>query len=512
MAKGMVYLVGAGPGDPGLITVRGLELLKRADVVIHDYLASERLLEHVRPEAETIYVGKRGGQHTYRQEEINRLLLQKAAGGGIVVRLKGGDPFVFGRGGEEAETLAAAGVPFEIIPGVTSAVACPAYAGIPLTHRSFASSAGFVTGHEDPTKPNSGIDWEKLSCGVGTLVFLMGVKNLGKICERLTSCGRSPDTPVAIIEWGTTSHQKTTLGTLATITEEAARQGVAPPAIIVVGEVVSLRRELNWFESRPLFAKTILVTRAREQASTFVERLEALGANCLEVPTIEIAPPASWEPLDAAIRNLASYDWVIFTSVNGVDYFLQRLAPAGADIRALGRARILCIGPRTAERLERLMVRVDFVPDKFRAEGLVEELLARGVKGARVLIPRAQEAREILPEKLREAGATVDVVTAYRTLKPEAPRQTLAALFERGGVHLLTFTSSSTVKNFADIFGGRLPQMMKQVPVACIGPITAETAAKLGLRCDIMPEDYTIPALVEAIVSYFNGQQTPKKG
>ncbi len=506
MARNMVYLVGAGPGDPGLITVKGMELLSRADVVIHDYLASERLLEHVKPGAETIYVGKRGGQHTYRQEEINSLLLEKAAAGGIVVRLKGGDPFVFGRGGEEAEILAAARVPFEIVPGVTSAVACPAYAGIPLTHRAYASSAGFVTGHEDPTKPDSGIDWEKLPRGVGTLVFLMGVKNLDKICERLIAGGRGPQTPVAIIEWGTTSHQKTTLGTLETIPEEARKARVAAPAIIVVGEVVGLREGLNWFEARPLFAKTILVTRAREQASSFVEKLEDLGADCLEVPTIEIVPPESWGPLDEAIRGLEAYDWVIFTSVNGVDFFLERLAACGKDIRALHRASICCIGPRTAERLERLMVKVDFVPEKFRAEGLVEELLARGVAGKRVLIPRAQEAREILPVKLREAGAAVDVITAYRTLKPEAPKQALAALFERGGVHLITFTSSSTVLNFADIFGGRLPQMMKGVPVACIGPITADTAKRLGLRCDIMPEDYTIPALVEAIVDYFNGK------
>jgi len=506
MARAVVYLVGAGPGDPGLITVKGIELLAKADVVIHDYLASERLLEHVRAGAEVVYVGKRGGQHTYRQEEINQLLLDKAALGGIVVRLKGGDPFVFGRGGEEAETLAAAGVAFEIVPGVTSAVACPAYAGIPLTHRAYASSAGFVTGHEDPTKPGSGLDWDKLSCGVGTLVFLMGVKNLDKICAKLIGGGRDPKTPVAVIEWGTTSHQKTTLGTLETIPEEAAKSRVAPPAVIVVGEVVSLRAGLNWFESRPLFAKNILVTRAREQASSFVEELEDRGASCLEFPTIEIVPPESWEPLDSAIGRLSAYDWVIFTSVNGVDYFLERLTACGEDIRALHGASICCIGPRTAERLERLMVRVDFVPDKFRAEGLVEELLARGVKGKRVLIPRAKEAREILPDKLREAGAQVDVVTAYRTLKPEAPRQALAALFERGGIHLITFTSSSTVKNFADIFGGRLPQMMKGVPVACIGPITADTAARVGLSCDIMPEDYTIPALVEAIVAYFNGK------
>jgi uroporphyrinogen III methyltransferase/synthase len=502
----MVYLVGAGPGDPGLITVKGMELLSRADVVIHDYLASERLLEHVRPQAETIYVGKRGGQHTYRQEEINALLVAKAAQGGIVVRLKGGDPFVFGRGGEEAETLAAAGVAFEIVPGVTSAVACPAYAGIPLTHRAYASSAGFVTGHEDPTKEGSGIDWEKLSCGVGTLVFLMGVKNLEKIVARLIGGGRSPQTPVAIIEWGSTSHQKTTVGTLETITEEARKAQVAPPSVIVVGEVVALRAGLNWFESRPLFARTVIVTRAREQASSFVEELEGLGASCIEVPTIEIVPPTSWAPLDAAIGRLSSYDWVIFTSVNGVDYFLERLEPCGTDIRALHGASICCIGPRTAEKLTRLMVKVDFVPDKFRAEGLIEELLARGIKGKRVLIPRAEEAREILPIKLREAGAEVDVVTAYRTLKPEAPRQALAALFERGGVHLVTFTSSSTVKNFADIFGGRLPQMMKGVPVACIGPITAETAQRVGLRVDIMPEDYTIPALVEAITAYFKAR------
>ncbi|MFH0809486.1 MAG: uroporphyrinogen-III C-methyltransferase [Pseudomonadota bacterium] len=500
----MVYLVGAGPGDPGLITVKGLDLLRKADVIIHDYLASERLLEHVRSGAETIYVGKRGGEHTYRQEEINAMLLEKAAQGGMVVRLKGGDPFVFGRGGEEAEALAAAGIPFEIVPGVTSAVACPAYAGIPLTHRAYASSAGFVTGHEDPTKPDSGIDWNNLARGVGTLVFLMGAKNLNKICARLMEGGRGPQTPVAIVEWGTTSHQKTTVGTLSTITEVARRNHVAAPAVIIVGEVVELRAQLDWFESKPLFAKTIVVTRAREQASSFVERLEDLGANCLEVPTIEVVPPLSWDALDGAIKNLRGYDWVIFTSANAVDYFLERLKPCGTDIRALAGTQICCIGPSTAERLQRLMIEVEFVPEKFRAEGLVEELLARGVQGKRVLIPRAQEAREILPIKLREAGALVDVVTTYRTIRPETPRDALAALFERGGVNLITFTSSSTVKNFAEIFGGRLPQIMKSVTTACIGPITADTAAKLGLPCDIMPEEYTIPALVEAIVDYFS--------
>ena len=347
--KGKVYLVGAGPGDPELLTLKGRRLLGEAEVVIYDFLAHPSLLKFISPAAETIYVGKKGGDHTLPQGDINQLIIDRAQTGKQVVRLKGGDPFIFGRGGEEAEELFKAGIPFEVVPGITSAIAVPAYAGIPLTHRRYNSSVAFITGHEDPLKDQTGLDWEKLATGVETLVFLMGYKNLPRIVERLIQNGRPPRTPAALIRWGTTPEQITVTGSLEEIVPLAEAAGLGPPAILVVGSVVELRDRLSWFERRPLFGKQIVVTRTREQASDLVVRLENLGAHCLEFPTIRLAPPSSWEELDQSIRSLSSYDWILFTSPNGVEAFFERLAALGFDLRDLKGLQIGAIGPATAE-------------------------------------------------------------------------------------------------------------------------------------------------------------------
>ncbi|NVM56749.1 MAG: uroporphyrinogen-III C-methyltransferase, partial [Desulfobacterales bacterium] len=448
MKKGTVYLVGAGPGDPDLITVRGVECLKQADVVIYDFLAAPKLVKHVREGAETIYVGKKGGYHTLAQDKINELIVAKAKEGHRVVRLKGGDPFIFGRGGEEAEVLAEAGIPFEIVPGVTSAVAAPAYAGIPLTHRRYNSTVAFVTGHEDLTKEYSTIDWSKLATGVGTLVFLMGVKNLPGIVERLTAAGRDANTPVALVRWGTMPQQTTVVGTLETIVAQVEAAALRPPAIIVVGEVVKLREFLNWFEKRPLFGKIVVVTRAREQASRLVERLSALGAECLECPTIKVVPPEDWSPLDAAIDGLYAYDWVVFTSQNGVSFFFDRLYEKGKDVRALTDVRTVAIGPATAKRLRDFGLNSDIVPKTYQAESIVEAFKKEPVKGKRVLLPRAKEARPILPVELGKMGAVVDEVVAYETEQVRENVEVLIKRLEEGSIDLVTFSSSSTVRNF----------------------------------------------------------------
>lgn len=501
--KGKVYLVGAGPGDPALLTLRAVACLRGAEVVVYDYLANERLLEWVPPEAERIYVGKRAGSHALSQEQINELLVERGLSA-VVVRLKGGDPFMFGRGGEEALALAEAGVDFELVPGVTSAVAVPAYAGIPLTHRQLTSSVAFVTGHEMPGKESSAVHWVELAKGVGTLVFLMGMKNLGQIASQLIKYGRAPETPVAVIRWGTTAEQQTVTGTLADIAGNAAAAEMSPPVIIVVGEVVGLRTRLNWYERRPLFGKTIVVTRAREQASEFRTLLEELGARCLEFPTIQVVPPRSWEPLDAAIRELRDYDWVIFTSVNGVRFFFQRLKETGEDVRALGGLKLGAIGPKTAAALEDRGLRLDLVPSEYRAEAVIAALGEEQIRGRRFLLPRAARAREILPEKLQEMGGRVHVVAAYETILPDERREEVLGLIRKGGVDCITFTSSSTVENFAAIFAGQsLPTLLAGTSIACIGPITAETSRRYGLKVTVSPDRYTIEALTAAIVQHF---------
>lgn len=505
--KGMVYLVGAGPGDPGLLTLKAKECIERADVVVYDYLANRAFLDYANERAELIYVGKKGGSHTMSQDEINRLVCEKAGMGLQVVRLKGGDPFIFGRGGEEAQELVRAGIPFEVVPGVTAAIAVPAYAGIPLTHRDYTATVAFITGHEDPSKEQSNIQWEKLSTGAGTLVFLMGIGNLAEISRKLIKHGRSPGTPVAVIRQGTVAEQKTIEGRLDNIDRIAAQERMKPPGIIVVGDIVGLRSQLNWFEKKPLFGKRIVVTRAREQASDLLKKLTRLGAECIQFPTIEIVPPEGWDALDAAVQSVEDYQWLLFTSVNGVKYFFQRLNMKGKDTRDLKNVKIGAIGPKTAEAVREKGIRPDLVPTEYRAECVVEAFKGEGARGLKILLPRAAEAREVLPKELRRMGARVDVVEAYRTICPDTGRDRLQDLLKQGEIHMVTFTSSSTVRNFARMFEFEktlFSEWMKKVSIACIGPVTARTAEEKGLQVSLTPREYTMEALIDAIVAYYS--------
>ncbi len=506
MGAPIVYLIGAGPGDPGLMTVKGLECLAKAEVVVYDYLANPRFLSAADPDAEIIYVGKKGFSQHVTQEEINAILVEKALedGGKIVARLKGGDPFIFGRGGEEALALAEKSIAFEVVPGISSGYAAPAYAGIPVTHRGITTDMAFVTGHEDPTKETTDVNWEHLATAVGTICFFMGVKNLPVITERLMTFGRSPQTPVALVRWGTTPRQETLVGTLADIAEKAAAANFKAPAITIVGEVVKLREQLAWFENKPLFGKTVIVTRSRAQASDLSERLIELGAEVLEFPTIRVVEPESWDPVDTAIGNLPTYDWLVFTSVNGVDSFFDRMEEMGVDARQLAACSVAAIGPATAARCMNHGIRPDYVPAEYRAEGVLEGFLERGVgEGSRVLIPRALEAREILPDTLREQGATVDVVPVYRTILGAGEQSVLVRLAE-GTADAITFTSSSTVKNFMQLAEGTdIAPTLSRALIASIGPITSDTARDLGLTVGVEAEEYTIPGLVEAVVGHF---------
>ncbi|MFH1674234.1 MAG: uroporphyrinogen-III C-methyltransferase [Pseudomonadota bacterium] len=505
MSTGKVYLIGAGPGDPGLITVKGAACLQKADVVIYDFLASRKLLTHARKDAEIIYVGKRGGAHTCSQAQINELIVEKAKAGLTVARLKGGDPFIFGRGGEEAEVLVADDILFEIVPGVTAAVGVAAYAGIPITHRRYTATVAFITGHEDPTKENSDVDWEKISTGIGTLLFFMGVKNIDRITEKLITNGRSPDTPVAVVRWGTTGKQTTVTGTLSNIVRRVKEAEFKPPAIIIVGEVVRLRSILNWFEKKPLFGKTVLVTRARQQASNLVDRLEEMGAECLEAPTIEVVPPENWDSLDKGINNLSTYDWLVFSSVNGVRFFFERLYANGKDVRALRDIKLCTVGSSTAKQLEEFGLRTDMVPDTYKAESIVEEFKKEDMKGKGVLLPRPKVARPVLPVELKKMGAIVDEVIAYCTV-PVCPNlDELKDHLKDKKIDLVTFTSSSTVKNFKKLFTEEeIRTLLTDVTIAAIGPITADTAKELGFKVAITPEEYTIAGLCNAIERYYN--------
>lgn len=501
--KGKVYLVGAGPGDPGLITVKGKECLEKADVIIYDYLASPTLLSHAPDQIEMIYVGKKGGDHTLSQDGINALLVEKAKQGLVVTRLKGGDPFIFGRGGEEAEVLVEAGIPFEVVPGVTSAIAAPAYAGIPLTHRKFTATLTLVTGHEDPEKDASNIDWPAISKS-GTIVFLMGVKNLPLIVNQLVSCGKPQDTPVALVRWGTTSHQQTVTGTLETIVERVKAAQLKSPSIIVVGQVVSLRDTMQWFENRPLFGKRIVITRARKQASDLVKLLSDLGAHCIEAPSIRVVDTPEPEPMEQAILNLSDYDWIVFTSVNGVHFFFEHLFALGFDVRRLHTIKTACIGPATAKRLRDFGLNSDIIPESYHAESVVDAFRNQPMDGKRVLIPRAKEARPVLPVELRNMGALVHEVTAYETLEVTDKADELIRQLRAGDIDVVTFTSSSTVKNFAAILPkDERSDIMKHVTVACIGPITADTAEQLGFKVAICADNYTIPGLATAILEHY---------
>jgi uroporphyrinogen III methyltransferase/synthase len=502
---GIVYLVGAGPGDPGLLTLRGKECLEQANIVLYDYLANPALLDHAPAHAERVYVGRRGRGEYEEQSEINRVLIERARAGQVVVRLKGGDPFVFGRGGEEAEAVAAAGVPFEVVPGVTAAVAVPAYAGIPVTHRTLASSMTVVTGHEDPSKGTTVIDWPKVAATAGTLVFMMGMKTLPMIVSRLLEEGRSPATPVAAVRWGTRAEQRTVIGTLQDIVVRTAQAAMEPPTVIVVGDVVKLRDQLNWFEKRPLFGKRIVLTRPREQAGEFVRLLAAYGAESIIAPTIKLVPPASWDALDQAIGRLSAYAWLIFTSVNGIAPFMERLKNTRKDVRSLGHLKIGAIGPRTAQELTRYGLAADLVPTEFQAEGMVAAMSRQQLQGANILIPRAEVARELLPHQLRMKGAVVDVVPVYRTVLPEGDLSRLKEELLAGAIDVVTFTSSSTVVNFVELLGGRdqARRLVAKTVVACIGPITGRTAEEQGLPVTIMPGENTVPALAHAIARFY---------
>ncbi|MCH9011326.1 MAG: uroporphyrinogen-III C-methyltransferase [Chloroflexi bacterium] len=498
---GIVYLVGAGPGDPGLITVKGMRQVESADCIVYDRLTSSALLEAARDDAELIDVGKIPGKSDNRQEDINDLLVRLGKEGKRVVRLKGGDPFVFGRGGEEAEALRDAGIAFEVVPGITSAIAAPAYAGIPLTHRRFASHFTVVTGNEDPTKPDSAIDWSALARQQGTLVVLMGRENLAGITETLVKNGRSPDTPVALVQWGTEPFQQTLTGTLADIADRAENADLKPPVVTVIGDVVNLREKLAWFDNRPLFGRRVLVTRTRTQASGLSQLLLERGAMPVELPTIEIRRPDVADGLDAPLKRLEDIDWVVFTSVNAVDFVFERLDALGLDARAFSGCKVAVIGPATAEKLKNRGIVPDLVPESFVSESLVEALKARNMQGSKVLLPRADIARDALSEGLRALGACVDEVTAYQTVTP-ADTARIARDIVSKGVDVATFTSSSTVRNLSRAMNGEL-EMLSQATIACIGPITADAAREVGLAPDIVSNEHTIPGLVDALEAYF---------
>lgn len=499
--RGFVYLVGAGPGDPGLLTIKGANCIAEADVIVYDRLVSPQILDYARADAELIYVGKSPERHTLKQEEINSLLVAKAKEGKVVTRLKGGDPFVFGRGGEEAEELVKNNIPFEVVPGITSAIAVPAYAGIPVTHRDFTSTIGIITGNEDPTKEDSNIDWEKIATGMGTLIFLMGMANLPKIVDKLLFYGRESSTPVALIRWGTRPEQQTLTGTLSDIVEKAKESEFKNPAIIIVGEVVNLRDKLQWFEKKPLFGQRVLVTRSREQASELSARIKELGGEVWEFPTIEIAPPQDWTPLDEALGSLQQYQWIIFTSVNGVKYFFERLKTKGMDARHLYGIKLCAIGPKTKEYLEGFGLNIEYMPEEYVAEAIIQGMEDKIQPGDKILLPRSDIARKVLPEALTSLGAEVNEVITYRTVKSGNKDNQLLNLLREKKITIVTFTSSSTVRNFVE----RIPQeelqsLLKDVIVACIGPITAKTAEEAGLKVNVVAQEYTIEGLVQSIL------------
>jgi len=515
--KGKVYLVGAGPGDIGLLTVKGMRCLQKAEVVIYDFHLNAQVLNYINQKAEFIYAGKRGGHHSMTQDEINTILVKKAKEGKMVCRLKGGDPFVFGRGGEEAEILSSEGIEFEVVPGVSSCIAAPAYAGIPLTHRLFSSSFAVIPGYEDVTKEKSAIKWSKLATGVGTLVFLMAVKNVGVIARKLIENGLSPDTPVAIVRWGTRPDQRTIVGTLQNIAGILKENDIKPPAVMVVGEVVRLRESLQWYEKKPLFGHRILVT--RENIEGF-EPLEELGAEILTFPTIEIVPPKNYDELDNALDMIETYHWIIFTSRNGVKYFFKRFFEKDRDIRDLKGIKICAIGSRTAKEIKQYGLKVDLIPGQFRAESLIDAIIKmqtekekfkiqnskfKILKGIRFLLPRAEVAREIFPETVRELGGEIDVPVVYRTIKPESYGKRLKRFLKEGKITMATFTSAATFNNFREIIGEDAEKLLKGVAIGVIGPVTAKAVEKAGLSVDIMPQESTIEEMVSEIMRWAVG-------
>lgn len=501
--NGECFLVGAGPGDLGLVTLRAKECIEKAEVIVYDYLCNPEMLRWAPENAELIFAGKKAGAHTLTQEEINRLLVEKTREGKAVVRLKGGDPFLFGRGGEEAQALAAANLRFAIVPGVSSAIAGPAYAGIPVTHRGKNSHVTFFTGHEDPEKSESALDFAGLAKLGGTQVMLMGVERIGAIAREMTANGVRKDLPVALIRWATTQRQETLIGTLENIAEKVAAQGFKAPAIAVFGEVVDLRDELKWFEDRPLSGKRIVVTRTRKQAGALTEQLRGLGADVIELPTIRIEPPTDLRAFAELVQDAHAYDWIVFTSPNGVNAFFELFYKLYDDAREIGGARIAAIGPATAQRLKDFHLHVDLQPPEFVAESLVREFSKQGgLENLRVLIARAEKARDLLPKELSALGAIVDEGFAYRTVPETRDDSGARRRLLEEGADLITFTSSSTVENFLAL-GLPWPAKMQ---VASIGPVTSKTAREWGLEVAVEARRHDIPGLVEAIRKFFSGQ------
>lgn len=502
---GRVYLVGAGPGDPGLISLKGIECISKADVIIYDRLVNKRLLGYVRDKCKLVYMGKLPGQ-SLSQAQINKMMAREAKKGKTVVRLKGGDPFLFGRGGEEVEFLAENNIGFEVVPGISSALAAPMYAGIPLTHRKFNSSLTIVTGHEDPSKERSAVNWANLARQEGTLVILMGLANFSQIIEKLISAGKSENTPCAVINWATTPKQKVIEGPLGDMVEKAKQ--VKSPAVIVVGKVVNLRGKLNWFEKKPLFGKRIVTTRPLAQAKSLVALLENEGAEVIEFPTIRISSLNDYQELDMAIEKLADYDWIIFTSPNGVNHFWKRMNAAGKDARFLSKSNIGAIGPKTAANLRDMGIIADFLPDEYSSEGIIEGIERLGIKGKRILLPRADIAPSFLPSGLRKLGARVEEVAAYRTeLSAGKESAIVRDSLKKGKIDIIIFTSSSTVSNFVKLVGDI---DFAGTKIACIGPLTANEAEKSGMKPDIIPEEHTMEGLVEEIVNVLSNSTTRK--
>ncbi len=500
MSNGICYLVGAGPGDPGLLTLRGRDCLAQAEVVVYDYLSNPALLLHAPDSAERIYVGKKAGAHTLSQEGINALLVEKTAAGRVVVRLKGGDPFIFGRGGEEAEALAQAGLRFEIVPGISSAIAGPAYAGIPVTHRGDNTTLTIFTGHEDPTKTESRLDYDAIARAPGTKVMLMGVERLDAITASLQAAGMPPATPVALVRWATTGRQQTLTGTLADIAARVAAAGFKAPAVAVFGDVVTRREALNWFESRPLFGRRIAVTRTRQQAGALLTRLRDLGADAFELPTIRIEPSPKKREFYQLVSDAHEYDWLVFTSPNGVDAFFEVFYTLFKDARSIGGVRIAAIGPATAERVRSFRFEVDLQPEKYVAEEIVKTFQRETtVDNLKILLARAEGAREVLATELTRLGAIVDEAIAYRTVPETEDVAGGIARFRAEGADMITFTSSSTAENFATL---QLP-LPAGLEIASIGPVTSKTVRALGLEVDIEAKTHDIPGLVAAIERHY---------
>jgi uroporphyrinogen III methyltransferase/synthase len=499
-SSGICYLAGAGPGDLGLVTLRVKELVEQAEVVVFDYLCNPEILKWAPADAEIIYAGKKAGQHTLKQPEINALLVEKTTAGKRVVRLKGGDPFLFGRGGEEAEALVNAGLRFEIVPGVTSAIAAPAYAGIPVTHREHTSQLTIFTGHEDPTKDESSLDYARIANAPGTKVMLMGVERLGVIMSKLQEHGLPTTTPVALVRWGTTGRQQSLAGTAGDIADKAAKSGFAAPAVAVIGDVATLRDKLGWFEKRPLFGKRIVVTRTRHQAGALTAKLRDLGADVFELPTIRIEPPTDLRAFTESVVHSHQYDWFVFTSPNGVTAFFEKFFEIRSDAREIGGVRIAAIGPATAAKVKEYRFAVDLQPKEFVAEAIVEAFNEQGsIENQTFLLARAEQARDVLPDQLAGLGAIVDIVAAYRTVPETNDLTGGIERFRNEGADLITFTSSSTAENFMAL---KLP-LPAGLKTASIGPITSKTMRDLGLTVDVEAGRYDIPGLVESIREYY---------